>query len=916
MKNLLFMLSVGFSTIGQSFLSKPVASQITSDGTTDTQVIQNNNVSTITGGVNSGDNLFHSFQDFSISTGGEAVFNNAPDISNIISRVTGGNISNIDGLISAEGNANLFLINPAGIIFGANARLDIGGSFYGSTADSILFSEGEFSAVNPSNQPTLIINAPIGLNLRDNAAPISLLGSSQSPIDLRVKTGESFNLIGGNLSLTGGDIVAQKGNINLVGLSQAGRIEFNRDKSFNIPDAINRSEIGLDNFKLQILSTPSGGDNGDINITAQTLTLSNGSRLNNVTQGNGNAGNVNISTINSVSIDSNSAIFANTFARGNAGNVTIDAGDNFTLQGINTKISSSVSLDERLSGNLEGSAGNIDIKANNIFISNGATINSNTFGSGNAGNISFNAEAINFSSNSGVFSAVGSKDFNDITTGSAGQIDIQTQTLSLSDGATIIAQTFGEGNAGTININASEAVNISGVANFPFLESGERGGFSSGLFSNSEASASGSGGEITVTTSSLKINDGAVITARSRGNGTAGNIFVSADILEITNGGQLLATAFDKGAAGNISLDIAERINISGIDPDYRNRLDTLIFNFGEQDAQFIIDPVSEASGIFANTSPDSQGDGGNIEIGIFTSTGDNLTLDTTSFTEAITITDRGRIAVDSQGSGNSGTISLRAKEVTLNNEAAIFAETNATSADLASDNIVNIDLQIADSIFLKNDSLISAQAFGMANGGNINIDASNGFVVAFPSQNQGSDILANAQQLGGNITISSQAVFGLDKDKAFDGDAKRLNNRTNDLDASGEVDGFIEIITPNTDVLRGTPKLSDNPVEPQQSIRQACHANGRTAINNTFTIRGRGAILPEPGQPLNSDNVFIDDNLPQTTSSIPQPIETSQGKIQPAMGAIVTETGEVILTAYRTDNLKDIVPEKSTNCL
>lgn len=164
---LLLIFRVSLCTLGFLLTTGKISlAQVTSDGTVNTQVNQNGNVAEITGGETRGGNLFHSFQDFSVGTNETASFLNSNDIANIFSRVTGGNISNIDGLIRSNGSANLFLINPAGILFGENARLDVGGSFYGSSASSILFEEGEFSATDLDNPPVLTINAPIGLNLR------------------------------------------------------------------------------------------------------------------------------------------------------------------------------------------------------------------------------------------------------------------------------------------------------------------------------------------------------------------------------------------------------------------------------------------------------------------------------------------------------------------------------------------------------------------------------------------------------------------------------------------------------------------------------------------------------------------------------------------------------------------------------
>ncbi|MEO1184696.1 MAG: filamentous hemagglutinin N-terminal domain-containing protein, partial [Cyanobacteria bacterium J06636_27] len=214
-----------------TFGNLPATAQITSDGTTNTTVNLNNNNFTILNGIQKGNNLFHSFSEFSIPTGGSVNFNNSTDVVNIINRVTGGNISNIDGLIKANGNANLFLINPAGIVFGENARLDIGGSFLGSTAESILFEDGfNYSAIDSQQTPLLTVSVPLGLQMGSNPGDITVRGNGHtlSAIDssfalesrdtssgLRVNSGNTLALIGGNLNLDGSIVSTDGGHIEL-----------------------------------------------------------------------------------------------------------------------------------------------------------------------------------------------------------------------------------------------------------------------------------------------------------------------------------------------------------------------------------------------------------------------------------------------------------------------------------------------------------------------------------------------------------------------------------------------------------------------------------------------------------------------------------------------------------------------------
>src|SRR4028119_1690099 len=189
----------------------------------------------IEGGATRGSSLFHSLREFNIGEGRGAYFENPRGITNIFTRVTGGNQSNILGTLGVLGNANLFLINPKGIVFGPNSRLDVRGSFLASTADSIVFKNGvEFSSANPQAAPLLTVNIPVGLRFRENPGAIvntssvtQVIEGTTIPVGLAVTPGQTLVMVGGDVIFNNGFASAFSGNIQIGSVASSGLVSFN-----------------------------------------------------------------------------------------------------------------------------------------------------------------------------------------------------------------------------------------------------------------------------------------------------------------------------------------------------------------------------------------------------------------------------------------------------------------------------------------------------------------------------------------------------------------------------------------------------------------------------------------------------------------------------------------------------------------
>src|SRR3954468_12353232 len=181
----------------------PVRAQIITDGSVGPKVSLSGSSVEIGAdlGTRTGANLFHSFEKFGIATGQTATFTGPGDIRNVISRVTGGEVSNIDGKVaSTVGQADLYFLNPAGVMFGPNAQLDVHGSFHVSTAHELRFADGaRFSALDKTGSG-LTVAPPEAFGFLDR--PPGRIAVDQS--QLQLKPGKTLSLVGGDLTIDGG----------------------------------------------------------------------------------------------------------------------------------------------------------------------------------------------------------------------------------------------------------------------------------------------------------------------------------------------------------------------------------------------------------------------------------------------------------------------------------------------------------------------------------------------------------------------------------------------------------------------------------------------------------------------------------------------------------------------------------------
>lgn len=540
-------------------------------------------------GIQSGGNLFHSFSTFSIGSGESATFSGPVGLDNIIGAVTGPEISDIQGSLgSTVVGADLWLINPNGVVFGEDARLEVKGGFHVSTADHLTFPGGAiFSATQPASN-TLVAADPVSFGFLDAAVgsivsngALLAVPAAEGAADIPLLETSDFTIAGGEIRLSGSGADApeservfvgtQVGDIRIASVASAGELPvesldttaFETLGDIRVDEGLIVSSSGVTPVEL---NTILAGGSGSIQIVGNDLTLADAQILSRTSVGGRNAGSIDVALRNAFRVQSTggsllpgiqnvTAPVAGQLVFGSAEGIRVHAA---TVElGPGTELSSSTAQ--------FGDGGPIEISAEESIRLTGAgasresraIIFSNSDGEGRAGSVRLAAPTIELASGGAIIVESRGKLMPQATPESEGNIiigessdgRIATDRLVLREDARIDGSTRDLRPGGTIDITTRESVLISGAGQTDLT------GITS--LAQPESTATGSGGAISIQTPSLVLEDGAAIAARSFGNGDAGSVSVVANSIEMT-GHSEIATESVRTAGGNISIDAVD----------------------------------------------------------------------------------------------------------------------------------------------------------------------------------------------------------------------------------------------------------------------------------------------------------------------------------------------------------------------
>ena len=707
-----------------------------------------------------GNNLFHSFSEFSIETGKSATFTGPDAIENVISRVTGGDPSNIDGLLqSTISDANLYLLNPSGVLFGPNASLDVNGSFHVSTADYLRFEDGAKLYANLVETSVLSVASPVAFGfLGTNPAPVAIEDCA-----LHVPENETLSIIAGDIEITGSEevngLIAPSGRINLASVRSSGEVIPNAPGEAS--DLVMDSFTELGTITLSEVDVQAGGAGGGVVMIQSGRLLLDAAYIKaSSSESNGTDSNpgIDIQVKGDMILDSGSEVDSNVFQgiEDDSGDIQIVA-DYLELNNSSVISSRGFSASENAPASI-GNTGDILIMTNNLMMDNGSRIVAGTGGEGNGGNIVVHTNELGIHNASVVYSVVwdgiGNGGDIDVTAdsvfmsneyylgygtgimaetgssgaGDGGDVRVYTNSLEMNPGTEISAYTQYIGQGGDVEVTVTGEASITGT------RSPNPWGYDvyTGIFTNTFSSADG--GKASITADSLILTTRASVQSCTfwYGSGDSGGVSINARNLEILDSSAVFVNAYyGSGGAGSGDVHITAD-NITIIGPE-------------DSDTPFTLD----YTGISTLSGPYS-GDGGDVYV-----SADNLMM-----------TNWGNITTGSMGGGKGGDIAIDVESVELFNGAAIVSSGYSTGD--GGDILINADFVsisgVNSEVFVNNygeeamnPSAIGSQAgYSTGSAGDVTINAET--LELLDGGRLTTETFGDG--LGGNLTVSADHAY------------------------------------------------------------------------------------------------------------------------------------------------------------
>lgn len=820
-----------------SLFTNTLHAQITLDGTLGPSVILEGPEYQIDAhlGQQQGGNLFHSFGQFNINSGETAIFNGPNSVTNVIGRVTGGTSSNINGTLKSNiSHADIYLINPAGLLFGPDAKLDVLGSFHASTADALHFTDGsEFNARNPTESLLTVAQVSAFRFLAESPQSVTV---NQSQLSTPAE--QTLSLIGGSITTNGGTLTTPSGRINLASIAKPGEVTL---KPQDLVLSASAGDINLQGTDIIVDSISSNGEvisssrSGNIYIRGGQFEIGNYTRMTAHTEGNADGGEINIQADDLVHRGS---LISHAKANGPSSRIKIKVFGSTQFSG------GSILLRSRIDG---GNLGNIDLETGTLYLEDQAYIKTLTNDSGQGGNIHLRAtESITLSgTNTRIEAETNSKRIN---AGSGGTITLETPQLYLEDGAEIKAITSGAGKAADIKIEANNVT----------LHGGSR------IFSTSDGS--GNGGAIVLKAEQLileGINTSSEDENKGQGNriatsaesemadaGDSGTMTLTLEHLKLADGAQIGASTFGPGQGGEINITVTKEAVISGQDQqNFRSGLFTSSQNNPDSTADSDIDfgnggyihfkvgdlYLTDNAEIYARTW--GSGLGGNIDIDA----------------QTINLASDGRITAHSKAQGNAGQILLTIRD-RLQMRGNSQIETSAQSADGG-----NLAITASNYIYLVNSKITTSVSEEFGEGGNIDLNPE--FVVL-----NGSEIIAKAKKgKGGDINITTTGIYN------FTGEPiEKVINASSEYNE----DGIVTINTPDNNGEEGLLVLPSTFIDVSALLDTPCSHRIAENLSSFATVPTEGVtnapndLLSNPAlllKPSPLDTVAATKNLETT---------------------------------------------------